>query len=135
VRDGLVGWVEGQSLDPPYKTGHDSTRERGKSSTHNAISAVWVDAPGRFVDLEDVKMTEEDVRIIAERFVGENSLDKCSIETVRQSRRSGDDEAIARDEWIVQFRFDCNDEEGVFANRAIVIVDDATGEPQFLENL
>ena len=82
-------------------------------------------------------MTEEQVRQIAQQYVFDNSLDKCSIEAVRRTNRSEIEHPITKgDEWVVQFRFDdCNEEEGVFANPAIVIIDDATGEPQLLESL
>ena len=85
--------------------------------------------------LGDVEMTEQQVRQIAQKYVSDNSLDKCSIEAVRRTKRSEIEQSTDGDEWVVQFRFDCDEEEGVFANRAIVIIDDATGEPHFLENL
>lgn len=81
-------------------------------------------------------MTEQQVRLIAQQYVSDNSLDKCSIEAVRRFNRVEIEHPTTEgDEWVVQFRFDYDLEEGVFANQLLVIIDDATGEPHFLENL
>jgi len=81
-------------------------------------------------------MTEQQVREIAQQFVSKNSLDKCSIEAIRRFGRNEIKQPTTQgDEWVVLFRFEYNKEEGVFANTAIVIIDDATGHPHFIENL
>lgn len=77
-------------------------------------------------------MTEEDARIIAERFVKERSLDKCSFEAVRRIKENGPNGC---NEWVVQFRFDDDEDGGYCNNRAIVIIDDVTGKPKIFESL
>jgi hypothetical protein len=40
-----------------------------------------------------------------------------------------------RDEWVVRFAFELPDEVACSTEMAIVLVDDATGEPRLLESL
>ena len=81
-------------------------------------------------------MTEEQVRQIAQQFVADSSLEKCTIEAVRQLRRSKEDgpkngECV---DWVVQLRSNCDD-EAEMPDWYIVFIDDKTGEPRFFETL
>ncbi len=89
------------------------------------------------VNLGDISINKQQVRQIALQFVCDNSLDKCSIEAIRllNQNESNGPMKEGRRKWAVQFRFEINEDEGVFANSAIVIIDDETGEPTFLESL
>lgn len=81
-------------------------------------------------------MTEDQVRQIAQQYVIDKALDKCSIVAVRRFKRSECSRPTTfSDEWIVQFSFDVNEDDGVFSNPALVVIDDFTGEPHLFETL
>ena len=81
-------------------------------------------------------MTEDQVIQIAQQYVIDNSLDKCSFEAVRRFKQGEIPEPTTiGDKWVVQFRIEENEDEGISGIRTLVIVDDATGEPQFFETM
>ena len=95
------------------------------------ISVDWVEILGS--ELEK-SMTENEVRKIAEQYVVERKLDPCSIVSIRKfDRKDIPIPSTVGDEWVVQFQFECD--EGVSADYLMVVIDDATGEPQQMESL
>lgn len=83
-----------------------------------------------------ITITEEQARQIAQQFVADNSLEKCTIEAVLQlSRSENDDPKIGECvDWVVHFRSICDDEDEM-PYWYIVVIDDKTGEPRFFETL
>jgi hypothetical protein len=79
-------------------------------------------------------MTEEEVRQIAQEFVVNQGLGKCSVISVRRFCRADiPNPSTIGDEWVIQFQFE---NDGTYAPEcALVIVDDATGEPTPFETL
>jgi hypothetical protein len=79
-------------------------------------------------------MTENEVKQIAENYVVERQLAPCSIVSIRKfSRKDICSPSTQGDEWIVQFQF--QSDESISADYTMVLIDDATGEPQFVESL
>jgi hypothetical protein len=95
------------------------------------ISVGWVAFLGS--ELEK-SMTENEIRKIAEKYVVERQLNPCSIVSIRKfDRKVIPNPSTLGDEWVVQFQFQCD--EGVSTNYTIVVIDDASGEPQLMESL
>jgi hypothetical protein len=81
-------------------------------------------------------MTEDQAKRIALDFVSRSDLDHGELASIQ---RFPDSTLIlpdsSGDEWVVRFAFELPDDVACSTEMAIVLVDDATGEPRLLEGL
>ncbi len=81
-------------------------------------------------------MTEGQAKQIALDFVAKSNLDSCEFDSIQRFPRSTITTSHSQgDEWVVRFAFELPDDVACSTEMAIVLVDDATGEPRLLESL
>jgi hypothetical protein len=81
-------------------------------------------------------MTEEQAKRIALDFVAQSDLDPCEFDSIQRFPKSALAAATTNgDEWVVRFAFELPDDVACSTEMALVIIDDATGEPRLLESL
>jgi hypothetical protein len=81
-------------------------------------------------------MTEEQAKRIALDFVAQSDLDPCEFDSIQRFPKSALGAVTTNgDEWVVRFAFELPDDVACSTEMALVIVDDATGEPRLLDSL
>jgi hypothetical protein len=81
-------------------------------------------------------MTEDQVKRIALDFVSKSDIDPCEFDSIQRLPRSTRaTSGLPGDDWVVRFAFELPDDVACSTETAIVLVDDATGEPRLLESL
>jgi hypothetical protein len=81
-------------------------------------------------------VTEDQAKRIALDFVAKSNLDPCEFDSIQRFPKSSlADPTATGDEWVVRFAFELPDDVACSTEMAIVLVDDATGEPQLCESL
>jgi hypothetical protein len=81
-------------------------------------------------------MTEAQAKQIALDFVAASPLDPCEFDSIERLPRSTLPAPGSRgDEWVVRFAFELPEDVACSTEMAIVLIDDATGEPRLLESL
>jgi hypothetical protein len=69
-------------------------------------------------------------------FVSRSNLDHCQFDSIQRfSDSTLNPSTSSSDEWVVRFAFDLPDDVACSSEMAVVLVDDATGEPRLLESL
>jgi hypothetical protein len=81
-------------------------------------------------------MTEEQAKQVALDFVAKSNLDHCEFDSIQHFPDAAlNMPGLLGDEWVVRFAFELPDDVACSSEAAIVLVDDATGEPRLLESL
>jgi hypothetical protein len=81
-------------------------------------------------------MTEDQAKRIALDFVSKSNLEPCAFDSIQRFPHSDLTTSVSPgDEWVVRFAFDLPDDVACSTEMAIVLIDDATGEPRLLESL
>lgn len=81
-------------------------------------------------------MTEDQAKQVALDFVAKSNLDHCEFDSIQRLPDATLHTPGSRgDEWIVRFAFDLPEDVTCSTEMAIVLIDDATGEPWLLESL
>ena len=81
-------------------------------------------------------MTEDQAKRIALDFIAKSDLDACVLDSIERFPKSPVEATPARgDEWVVRFVFELPNEVACSTEMAIVLIDDASGEPRLCESL
>ena len=81
-------------------------------------------------------MTADQAKQIALEFVAGSNLDPCEFDSIQRVPETAPKTLDSqRDEWVVRFAFELPGDVACSTEVAIVLVDDATGEPRLLEGL
>jgi hypothetical protein len=81
-------------------------------------------------------VTEDQAKRIAFDFVAKSNLDPCEFDSIQRfSQSSLGIPNSTNDEWVVRFTFELPEDVACSTELAIVLVDDATGEPRLFESL
>lgn len=81
-------------------------------------------------------MTEDQAKRIAFDFVATANLDRCDFDSIQRFPKSSlEPTTPGGDEWVVRFVFELPHDVACSTEMAIVLVDDASGEPRLFESL
>jgi hypothetical protein len=81
-------------------------------------------------------VTEDQAKQIAFDFVAKSNLDPCEFDSIQRfSKSSLETTTPGGDEWVVRFVFELPDDVACSTEVAIVLVDDASGEPRLFDSL
>ncbi len=81
-------------------------------------------------------MTENQAKQIAFDFVAKSNLDPCEFDSIQRFPKSSlETTTPSGDEWVVRFVFELPDDVACSTEMAIVLVDDASGEPRLFDSL
>ena len=81
-------------------------------------------------------MTEDQAKRIAFDFVAKSNPDPCEFDSIQRFRKSSlETTTSGGDEWVVRFVFELPDDVACSTEVAIVLVDDASGEPRLCDSL
>jgi hypothetical protein len=81
-------------------------------------------------------VTEDQAKRIALDFVAKSNLDRCEFDSIQRLPKSSLEATTqGGDEWIVRFVFELPDDVACSTEMAMVLVDDASGEPRLFDSL